>query len=757
MKIRAKDRKIPRRKVAYPIVSTPTPTPTPTPTTPATIPQQSPQSGPAPLPVSNPRSPATAPVNANGNGGAGAGAGGTGEKLLAIIPQYQANLARPTATPGEQVVALCNLISIVTNPKNQPFLLKQLEATTLQELQQTTLQAALTYHRQLPALMAQALGLSLTDYLDTAVVADTGGESEHGSRVAVANKKREAGEGEGEGEAETDPETEKPRRVTRAKVAEMVNTPIDPQTYYRLTGWKRTKPVYISSNERIPKLTQLLAEYGALSVYQLTALLSNQDAAQTAGLKPRSILKLVRQGLSLLAYKELVITYPVASPAHPRRAVKLWQLSRAGELYYTMLTDGATALSADSPDAELQTKHNFGTNEVVTALVAASATASRLGVIEQIARQVLKAQPSLNMIEDTTANSGPGKGKSEGKSEGPGEKELELPEIPALVLGQINQLVRTPKPKVKALPDFALGCHLEMTGQTSLVIGNHSSRNAIRPDAMGRIVYDTELVLPTILKAASIEADSEEAEFTSSTSTGRHYWPFVLEYDRATETSEFFATTKAEGYTQLYNTIKTGWPLEWGSKFPVILVVSEGSPSYLLSLITAIRTQLIRLRERSPQHRQHRQWWFTCSEWFNQLFQPYLDAGYLTDWYNEIYPALTSASVRTSPGHKSESQSQSEGEGEGGSSLIKAKAKAKGRLNLAPDPRIWLPLDTKMERAELTELSRYLKKTGSSPKNGLSLTALPPPLPKALQTNRLRALPLPLLFNVSSGGMAAAK
>ncbi len=389
----------------------------------------------------------------------------------------------------------------------------------------------------------------------------------------------------------------------------------------------------------------------------------------------------------------------------------------------------------------MQSKHSFGINQVVTALVAVSATSSRLGLIEQIARQVVKVQPNLN-VATSHANLGPSSASSNtAKGKGEGESESELAQIPALILGQVSQLVRTPKPKVKALPEFGLGCHLEMTSHTSLVISNHSSRNAIRPDAMGRIAYDTELVLPTILKAANIEVDSEEAEFTSSTSTGRHYWPFVLEYDRATETSEFFATTKAEGYTQLYNTIKTGWPLEWGSKFPVILVVSEASPSYLLSLITAVRTQLIRLKERFPQHRQPRQWWFTCSEWFNQVYQPYLDPGYLTGWYNEVYPALSSSAgigaARSVA--KTSTSSGPSGSGEEASSQPKAK------LNLAPDPRIWLPLDTKMERNELTEFSRYLKKVSSSSKSGPAATL--PALPKA--SSRLRALPLPLLFNHS--------
>jgi len=247
-----------------------------------------------------------------------------------------------------------------------------------------------------------------------------------------------------------------------------------------------------------------------------------------------------------------------------------------------------------------------------------------------------------------------------------------------------------------------------MKSGTALEIGQ-TDRKAIVPDGIGRIIYDSDLPISTLITSCNLMGD--ETQFPGSGTSGRHYWPFILEYDRATETTEYFAE-KVEGYSRFYNTVQTAWPLEWANTFPTILVVGEGSPVHLLSLMTAIRMALAKIKQNNPANKRLGNWWFTSADWFHEVYKQYLETETLTNWGRQIYPK---ARVSKTP---------AQAEANAPKNTVK--------LTPGPDPHIWFSLDKKLERYDVMSISKYV--TGE--------TSQPPKIMK-----ELKALPIPAVLN----------
>jgi hypothetical protein len=200
-------------------------------------------------------------------------------------------------------------------------------------------------------------------------------------------------------------------------------------------------------------------------------------------------------------------------------------------------------------------------------------------------------------------------------------------------------------------------------------------------------------------------------------------------------------------YTKIYNTLKTDWPAQWGGQFPTILVVTEGGPGFILTLRSHILTDLIEFKRTQVAIELNYNWWFTSIEWFNQVFEPYLDPEKLGEWYSHIYPKLNMGANkgRESKGETVVDTAYSQ-KGSNKNSLNE-ESRERG-LVLAPDPHIWLPLSTKAEKDDLMELDRYFKSfrhNGASlVKKANSFSQLPPP-PGIVKS--MRALPIFMPFN----------
>jgi len=718
----------------------------------------------APVPTSAPSKPGSIVASASAGNSSSpqpATSISAAQKLLTTFQQQLATLSSSNegSSPGEKVVALSNLMSVLANPKNQAFI-SSLDLNSAAYLRQKSWELVTDHYQALPRLFALACGLqdALTNFEEA--------QAQTEQRMMLQRQNQEGSNLSGSGSGDSDKTSVKPR-LTRAMVAANVNEPIDPIAYSRIVGKIRNESFYLHSNPRIPEIVKLLHQYGVLSQYQLCNFLMNSQTTQF-GVLPTSVFSKLKQALLLLKYKGLVRSYFLSGVSSAK--VSLWSLERAGELYYSILTDSLAAEGMSSEVAQLHSNHTFGTNQVLAALAGACVTATRLGALDHLVRCVVKQDPAL-VAATASSNHHPANSSSTpppitstttnaasaspgllvtGLKQGPGQAQQEL-EIPILPLAQILQAVRTPKLKAADLPQAKVGCYLEMADQNNLVIGN-TERQSIRPDAMGRIVYDSELVIPTIAGGAGLSPGSEEAEFSASASTGRQYWPFILEYDRGTETSEFFAK-KALGYSELYNTIKTAWPFAWGNQFPTILVVTEASPTYLLALMTAVRTELAQIKDKNPARKRVNRWWFTTSEWFKLVFHPYLEPATLTAWYNEIYPNRQQRPLLTSNNSGKDNRSSGGSNGGNGRKGKASKGDApalaldKGRLHLSADPRIWLPLDTKkVEHHELVSMGQYFKRVSVSSNN--SNRPIPPPLlPRLLEDGSMRALPLPMLLN----------
>jgi len=144
----------------------------------------------------------------------------------------------------------------------------------------------------------------------------------------------------------------------------------------------------------------------------------------------------------------------------------------------------------------------------------------------------------------------------------------------------------------------------------------------------------------------------------------------------------------------------------------VILVVVEGSPARILSLITAIKTILFKIKYNNAANKRLDNWWFTSAEWFHQTYQQYLDPDTNTAWLRQA--TTTHSNKPRGPKPKP------------------TTSDTPTKLKCGPDPHIWVPLNLKADCHELMEVDRYTK----------GKTSQPPKLMSAM-----KALPIPAVFN----------
>jgi len=143
----------------------------------------------------------------------------------------------------------------------------------------------------------------------------------------------------------------------------------------------------------------------------------------------------------------------------------------------------------------------------------------------------------------------------------------------------------------------------------------------------------------------------------------------------------------------------------------------EGSPVRILTLMTAIRTALFKLQQSNPANKRLGNWWFTSTEWFHEVYQDYLNPLVVSEWYKKVYPGRA-----TRP--KGSGRSPKPGV---------ATASAKPKITkIGTEPRIWLPLDTSLEKYDLLAVSKYLKGEVTQRPGKMSL---------------MKALPLPAVLN----------
>jgi len=480
------------------------------------------------------------------------------------------------------------------------------------------------------------------------------------------NPVREAEEASVEGAEEI-------KRWTRQSVINWLNVPVE------LPPSKN--PLYVQTNPHVDVIVRILGKYGGLSIYQLYAMIMNGGSvsSRSAG---GTIFRRIKEAIRLLEAKQLVVPRTVSSWNSVN--LNLWVLEAPGQIYYAILNDQPTPSAQELAVKPVQLQHTFGTNQVLAGMAGTAAVADRLGVCEHIVSTVLKENPNLNVANRTGV------------------------EIPPVSLIKSLEWARQSK-NIPRAAETAFGCQVElMRPGTALEIGQ-TDRKAIVPDGMGKIIFDSDFPLPTIISSCNLKGD--EAQFPGSETNGRYYWPFILEYDRATEGAEFFAE-KVEAYSRFYNTVQTAWPVEWGNKFPTILVVGEGSPVHLITLMAAIRMALAKIKQNNPANKRLGNWWFTSAVWFHEVYKQYLETETLTNWGKQIYPS----GAKSGRGRKPKAE----------------VTKSPGKLTLSPDPHIWLPLDKKLESYDVKSITNYVTGEISQP-------------PKIMK--ELKALPLPAVLN----------
>lgn len=742
---------------------------------------------------------------------------GAGEKLLAVVKQHQLVLQRQELSLAEQLFAYGSMLSILVNPKNQAII-ASLGVEMSDELRRHTFTTLVEYQRQtglsLPQLFAQVCGLDSTSLADqTEAQAAFFYSSNDEAKTGLGGMEMEEG-GAAVGVSNN------PKRWTQARLLELVNSPLDSGEISRIRGRTYKEQVYLHNVSKTEQVVQLLGKYGQLTMYQMVGLLLNQETGDSQAV-PWSLFVRVREATQALKLKELISASPVTG-WEGLTNFNLWHLTHPGKLYYGLLNrvDNASLPQAQSGLLE----HSYGINQVLASLSAACAMTTRLGVLDRLVQSIphQDAEVAGFKLEN---NKGRPVNNTSSNSE-----ELVYPIVslePVLVASRTPQSVPAPptskKERQKARQSgndtsSLYSCRLELSHSEPVIELGQDGRKNIRPDAMGSLIYDTELVLPSVSSAANLyqpvltgiaskkqamaqlqreqsvseigraslttatintpvtttiklsststainlpAALTEEAEFTGSASTGRQYWPFLLEYDRGTESSSFFAE-KVEAYSSLYNTFQLAWPLQWGGKFPVILVVTEGGPRYLASLMTAVRRALVELRERKTAAKRLGSWWFTCTNWFAQVYGQYLTPQELAKWERHIYPSIAASNARfnsfatTATGSRGiQHQSREHSREKQGQPLPKTKStgvisqttllevasqeehQLAAKLSLGPTPHIWLHLDTPVNQEELASVTKYLYLSAQK-----RASSQPPKL-----FSHMRSFPIPHVFN----------
>lgn len=150
------------------------------------------------------------------------------------------------------------------------------------------------------------------------------------------------------------------------------------------------------------------------------------------------------------------------------------------------------------------------------------------------------------------------------------------------------------------------------------VIQYGEDMRSIYPGQVGRIVVDEKQLVPPLLAEANLNSD--RLLFITNKADGTAVLPFIVEYDETgkPEVFENFSA-KITAYVDLYNQPRY-WPDYWQGRFPVILIVTAGTPRHMLELMNLTREHMRRLfKPKYPA-----EWWFTTVEWFLAGYGDYI-------------------------------------------------------------------------------------------------------------------------------------
>lgn len=530
---------------------------------------------------------------------------------------------------------------------------------------------------QTEAQISQASGL-----LDMAAEAQVQLKAVETSNNLTQSESEASVEG-GESEAGT-------KRWTKASVTSLVREKLAPSAFGGKPGRLPTAIV----DERIAvECVRMLGRYGPMTGEQLCSFLTLQSGIELAR---KTLISEVYRALRLLQLQKLIQPVKTRCGKTGGRPQNLWFLEKPGSLYYQILIDEemqftgstltgeGTASDREREAAQIrgQSEHVWGIQEVLSGL-------NMLVAANQ--RRLIKATfpPASN-----------------------------------------------PNPISVSARELGLGVevelHLEIAQWPVYLTIKKEERQRVQPDGMGRFLYQLEVANPhkrylqtepgiteapantilattasqletQLLGQANIDPELEEGRFSrfgSAVGSITLAWPFLLEYDRSTEGLASFGG-KYGLYARLMNILATGWPTGWGDKFPIILVVVDGTANRVVALQQQIRQQL---RADKLSRKKPTGWWFTRLDWFRRAGELYQEQG------------------RLGSGREGEQQ----------------------ELQLNPG-QIWLPLHQQITPVQLREVDYYL--AGNKAKGKIKVkikeaaTDVISSVPEAL--TKLSALPIP--------------
>ena len=558
----------------------------------------------------------------------------------------------------------------------------------------------------------------------------------------------------------------------RTQVQTLVTQPVPVQ--YFLGKHKTKEGLALVNNDMAVSIVKLLGYYGAMTNFQLRAILSGVDYERG---RPEHVLR-QRNSLSTKVFEALyhlrfagadlagsgsgpgsgsgsgagsnvtplpsrVVAkdVPVQDWEHGRgRPPKIWMLGDAGKLWYQMLTSSPDVPGANSATASVLLRHTYGVQQVLAGLRSLVNSNNQLETLPQLLAYLASANTggsngggsddhnsssssSSSNNSNTVVGGSGGNGSSGGGGNNSDSGEYHSSNTPATTQSYTSSSSGRFRMEVEA---WAKSFPLSQT--------RPGYQGRLIPDAVGRIVVDSDKVELEQLLLAGAGLDPQLAinEFAHLPRYGQMTFPFFLEFDRNTETASVFAQDKYPKYADIYNAPATSaWLPQWGTKFGVVLVVTEGTSAHLLSLLKAV----VQVRRANKQQKAFVYWWFTTTEWFSAAYRPYLDDELAGQW--EQYLAEQSGNQQEAGNTGSVSSSTTS------NSNSKRKVRKNGRKPvevqppLGHDPRCWLSLGAGagVSLEEVVAVDRYYRAADPA-------VARPPLLAK------MSALPLPHPLNM---------
>ena len=494
----------------------------------------------------------------------------------------------------------------------------------------------------------------------------------------------------------------------QTQVQTLVTEPIPAKYFLGKEGLNKSA-LALTDSKLAVTIVKLLGRYGAMTNFQIRSLLTSMDydkrSSQTNSLNVRvfEALHLLRFAGAITTGDSDVANNPTLPPAPGRvivyeksvqewgqrrgRPAVIWALGGAGQLWYKMLTKAKYVPGANSiSNSFVLLPHTYGIQQVLAGLRSLVNVDNQLQALPQMLNQ-------LGLLEAATG-----------------------PTNTTSATGSSNGVANSDTGEAEALSSRRFRLEVEEWA-TSLQLshnrGGLGTQGLLIPDAIGHLVVDSDkpqIEAALLATSTKLDPDLDINKFAYLPRYGQMTFPFFLEYDRDTETSLVFAEEKYPKYTDIFNAPpSSAWLPQWGTKFPVVLVVTEGSSSHLLSLVQAIIEQ----RRVNKQQKAFVYWWFTTSRWFASAYQPYMDKQLSGQWEQFLAQQAQSSKPRKNGRKPLESQPP-----------------------LGHDPRCWLSLGStvgvKLEEIEAVE--RYYR---AGPE-----AALPPLLSK------MSAIPLPHPFNM---------